>query len=90
MRIRRAAVTIAPLALSASALLLLGGCSGNSITGLRLSPTPELTELARTPDDVSNSFAIMSNMNWRMFREDIGRTLYTDRPSHLSRAPIPR
>ena len=89
MRSRRLAF-MAPLALGSSILLFVGGCSDSSITGLRLSPTPELAELARTPDDVDNNFAIMSNMNWRMFREDIGRSMYTDRPSHLSRAPIPR
>lgn len=88
MRIRRSAVIT--LAACSSLLGLLSGCGGTSITGLRLSPTPELAELGRTPDDVANNFAIMSNLNMRMLSEDIGRTLYTDRPSHLSRTPIPR
>lgn len=89
-RARKAVSVTASTAVCASILALSTGCSSNSISGLRLSPTPEVITLAQTPDDVANEMAIMSNMNLRMMREDLSRGMLLNRPSRLSPAPIPR
>ena len=70
----------------------LVGCSGSlgRDASLRADPTPELDTLYQRPVDVDNSMAIMSDENWRMFTEDLGRAFYTDRPSRLTREPVPR
>lgn len=75
---------------------LLAGCyaGGGSPVGrdaqLRSSPTPELMTLYQRQVDVDNSLAIMADENWRMFVQDLGRIFYTDRPSRLTREPVPR
>ncbi len=67
---------------------LVTGC-GRSAT-LRSNPTPELVTLYQRPVDVDNAMAIMSDENWRMFTQDLGRVFYTDRPSRLTREQVPR
>jgi hypothetical protein len=73
---------------SAAAVLLalpaLTGC-----TGPRHNLTPELMTLTDRPADVENSFALMSNENWRMFVSDWQRGAYIDRPMRLTPEPIP-
>lgn len=79
--------------LSAAALTaVLAGCANDPFeraTMIRLSPTPELKTLYQRPADVANAWAIMDDENWRMFNQDLGRAFYTDRPSRLTREPIP-
>ncbi len=77
------------LMLSAAAL---GGCSFNVASRdqmIRNNPTPELTTLYQRPVDVSNQTALTFNSNWRMFWQDLGRAAYWDRPSRMTREPIP-
>ncbi|MFG0325782.1 MAG: hypothetical protein ACF8SC_00740 [Phycisphaerales bacterium JB037] len=70
----------------------LGACThrNTSITALRLNPSPETHTLYERPADVQNTLAIMRNENWRMFYQDLGRALYTNRPSMLTPEPLPR
>jgi hypothetical protein len=70
----------------------LGGCSWSlgRDAAIRADPTPELDTLAQRPVGVDNQLAIMSDENWRMFNQDFMRAFYIDRPSRLTREPIPR
>ena len=92
MRARRSTLSLACLIASAGAL---AGCytGGGSSLGrdaqIRSNPTPELDTLYQRQVDVENSLAIWSDENWRMFNQDLGRAFYTDRPSRLTREPVP-
>jgi hypothetical protein len=85
-----------PRLASAGLLTLLAaglvGCSGSlgRDAAIRSDPTPEMDTLAQRPVDIDNAMALMADENWRMFTQDLGRVLYTDRPSRLTREPIPR
>jgi len=74
----------------------LSGCytGGGSLTGrdaqLRSNPTPELQTLYQRQVDVDNALTVMSDENWRMFNQDLGRVFYTNRPSRLTPEPVPR
>ncbi len=50
--------------------------------------TPELAGLVDRPVDIDRHTAVMSNMNMRMFWDDVSRALYIDHPSRLSPHPI--
>ncbi|MCC7387964.1 MAG: hypothetical protein IT431_04260 [Phycisphaerales bacterium] len=56
---------------------------------IRADLTPELDTLHQRPDDMSNAMTIMADENGRMFWQDMGRVFYTDRPSRLTREPVP-
>lgn len=73
--------------------LMLGGCLVDPFSrdsALRADPTPELLTLYERDVDAANSAAITFNENERMFWQDLGRAMYWDRPSRLTREPIPR
>lgn len=91
----RARVALPALA-GLTAGLVLGGCTLGEQTQahrdherIRGNPTPELDTLYQRPDDVDNAWTIMDNENSRMMMQDLGRVFYTDRPSRLTREPIP-
>lgn len=87
----RTRATLAKLFLAALACSTLAACAGRSGVGaIRSSPTPELFNVADTPDQVSNKLALTRDYNFRMITEDAARVLMIDRPSRLSPAPIPR
>ena len=85
----RASRTVS-LALVAAAAL--AGCADPFTRdgGIRMSPSPEADTLYQRDVDVANAFTVMEDENWRMFNQDLGRAFYTDRPSRLTREPIPR
>lgn len=88
MRTRAKLASCFLASLAASALV---GCAGGSQAGaIRSSPTPELFNLADTPDEVSNKLALTRDYNFRMITEDAARVLMIDRPSRLTPSPIPR
>jgi len=94
----------ASASLLAGAVLLaaLSGCSYNTLEtydlendlgpahDLRYDPTPELYTLHQRPSDFRNEFGVMFDENVRMMRGDFHRMMYWDRPSRLTREPIPR
>jgi hypothetical protein len=86
---RRTAVGITVLA---GGLLVAGGCTSpiDRNARVRYDLSPELDTLHQRSDDVANSLALMSDENWRMFWEDMGRFWYVDRPSRLTFEPLPR
>ncbi len=71
---------------------LLGGCSTGDqrLDDVRADPTPDLDTLYQRPVDVDNALTVMADENGRMFWQDLGRALLLDRPSRLTREPIPR
>ncbi|HZW08955.1 MAG TPA: hypothetical protein VFF69_03550 [Phycisphaerales bacterium] len=84
------------LALVLAAAGALAGCSTATSQAdhaqaeqIRADLTPELDTLYQRPDDIYNSMTIMADENGRMFMQDLGRAFYTDRPSRLTREPVP-
>jgi hypothetical protein len=84
------------LALGCAAAATLVGCTTAGSRAdyaqaerIRADLTPELDTLYQRPDDMSNAMTIMADENGRMFWQDLGRVFYTDRPSRLTREPVP-
>jgi hypothetical protein len=78
--------------LAVFSVALLAGCGTSLVdreTSIRLQPTPEIDTLYQRPDDIANTWTVMDDENWRMFVQDLGRAFYTDRPSRLTREPVP-
>ncbi len=75
--------------------IALSGCTASSRSDyaqtelLRQNLTPNLDTLHQRPDDIANAMSLMADENGRMFWEDMGRAFYTDRPSRLTREPVP-
>jgi len=79
---------LAALALVATGVAIAGCGYDSRWEELKFDPTPELATLHQTHVDTQNSYAIMSNENWRMINQDLLRFFYLDRPSRLTREPI--
>ncbi|HVU63458.1 MAG TPA: hypothetical protein VHC70_05745 [Phycisphaerales bacterium] len=76
------------------ALLLSGGLfSGCMYTGneqlneVRDDPSPTVDTLSQRSVDIDNTIVYTFDENGRMFWEDLGRLMLTDRPSRLAREP---
>ena len=75
-------------------LCALVGCRGGSdldptsYEAIVTDLTPDLQGTTQRPIDIDANMAIVGDQNWRSFWDDMGRTFYTDRPSHLSPLPI--
>ncbi|MEO1008617.1 MAG: hypothetical protein AAFX79_08625 [Planctomycetota bacterium] len=87
-RSRTARRLVVPVALLASTAAVLTGCT--KANTYRSNLTPELATLYQRPTDVRNQSALANNENWRMLAQDFNRFFYLDRPSRLTREPIPR
>lgn len=91
----RAMRSVTVLLGSAAAVALFAGCSASNRSDyaeaakIRANLTPELDTLYQRPDDIENAMTIMADENGRMFWQDLGRAMYTDRPSRLTREPVP-
>jgi hypothetical protein len=90
-----------PRRLRSLALISVAGIFGGALVGCETDPfsrdamlrgnlTPELLTLHERHVDSDNAVAITFNENLRMFSEDLGRAAYWDRPSRLTREPVPR
>ncbi|HNB59672.1 MAG TPA: hypothetical protein PL072_06145 [Phycisphaerales bacterium] len=76
-----------------SAWALAGACSSGTPTryeAVKADPTPNLDTLYQRPADIDNSVVLTNDENARMFIQDLGRAFYTDRPTRLTREPIPQ
>jgi hypothetical protein len=84
----QAVFSIAGLAL----VLGAGGCSTGDqrLDEVRANPTPDMPTLYQRSANVDNAVTVTFNENDRMFWQDMGRMFYWDRPSHLTREPVPR
>jgi|CXWL01.1.fsa_nt_gi hypothetical protein len=61
---------------------------GESVTAIRINPTPSEMTLTQTQDDIDNRIAITYDENWLMFNQDLGRLMLLERPSRLAFEPI--
>jgi hypothetical protein len=85
--------TAAALAIGLAAML--AGCAGSDTSAVRYAsirdnPTPELDTLYQRPVEIDNRLTLTTDENLRMFVEDLGRMWLLDRPSRLTREPVPR
>ncbi len=79
-----------PLVVVALASGLAGACGCSSqYDEVKSDPTPNLDTLYQRPEDVDNAMTVTFDENARMFWQDMGRLWLTDRPSRLTREPIP-
>lgn len=86
MKSRLAAAT-----LLATAALALCGCETPSrYEAIKSDLTPNLETLYERPQDIDNALVLAADENGRMFWQDLGRAFYVDRPSRLTREPVPR
>ena len=82
---RRASAAMCLVGLGVTAMMT--GCSKHN--AIANNPTPELYTLSLRDVDSKNQQAIWWHENWRMVPTDLGRALYLDRPSRLTREPVP-
>jgi hypothetical protein len=76
-------------AVLASGLAGVAGCASSQYDQVKADPTPNLDTLYQRPEDVDNAMVVTFDENERMFWQDLGRFWLTDRPSRLTREPIP-
>lgn len=80
------------MGIAGAALMAVGGtvgCSQNRAQEVRANPTPDLETLYQNDEDIKNAIARTFDENGRMFWQDLGRAFYWDRPSRLTREPVP-
>lgn len=78
------------LALAVPTMLIACGSSYSSRHQALLDePTPELSTLYQRQVDMDNRWAVTTNHSWLMFNQDFQRAFYIDRPSRLTREPMP-
>jgi len=74
------------------AVASLAGCQSSPddvrFNAVRANLTPEMQTLDESNADVKRNLAVNFNQDLRMFWMDVGRTLYTDRPSYLRPMPV--
>ncbi len=76
-------------AVLACGLAGFAGCSSSRYDEIKADPTPNLDTLYQRPEDIDNSMTVTFDENLRMLNQDMGRFWLTDRPSRLTREPIP-
>lgn len=82
------------LALSSAALVLFGLSACTSVSPadakVRENLTPELSTLSETPREVDNTMIHAMDTNARGINNDLRRMWLLDRPTRLTRQPMPR
>ncbi|MFZ4429006.1 MAG: hypothetical protein ACOYPS_01500 [Phycisphaerales bacterium] len=88
---KRSKTSLLLLAAAATLGATLGGCSSSDPKHASVvhNLTPELLTLNERPADAQNTTSLTWNAGNRMFWNDIQRATLTDRPSRLSRHPVP-
>jgi hypothetical protein len=86
---------LTPACLALGLAAAIAGCSGGDTASgrhaaVRSNPTPELDTLYQRPVEIDNRLTLTDDENWRMFTQDLGRFWFVDRPSRLTREPVPR
>lgn len=80
----------AALLTTLAGIALLSGCTESRYQQVKDDATPNLDTLYQRPEDVDNALVVTFDENGRMFWQDLGRAFYVDRPSRLTREPIPQ
>lgn len=76
-------------ACAATALIAASGCETSRYQSIKDDATPNLDTLYERPEDIDNTVVTTFDENGRMFWQDLGRAMYWDRPSRLTREPVP-
>lgn len=82
--------------IAGSALLVaaLGGCASDSlenesITQIRMNPTPTEKTMTQSEDEIDNmTYGIVFDQNFLQLREYLNRFLLLERPSRLTYYPV--
>mgnify|MGYP000092793521 CR=1 FL=1 len=82
----RAATLIGLVALASLSAV---GCETSRYQQVKDDATPNLDTLYQRPEDIDNNIVTTFDENGRMLWQDLGRAFYWDRPSRLTREPIP-
>jgi hypothetical protein len=82
----RRSISLVVLGLAA---LALGGCSSSQDSKVRNNLYPELTTLSQRPIEWDNSATLAVDTNLRAMNNDLTRLFLLDRPSRLTREPMP-
>jgi hypothetical protein len=77
---RRAILCLIPVI----AVTALTGCRKDQF---RANPTPGITNMAWTNDEIANRLTITNDTNLRTLSNDLGRALLLDKPSELRPGP---
>jgi len=94
--VRSSRVVRSSLVRTLPALALLGaaatltGCASGRVAQYRGNPTPETATLGDSQAQMHNRSAEMLDANLSLLLEDLARMGLWDRPSRLSKKPIPR
>jgi hypothetical protein len=70
-------------------VVTMAGCETSRYQQVKDDATPNLDTLHQRPEDIDNAMVVTCDENGRMFWEDLGRVWLLDRPSRLTREPIP-
>jgi hypothetical protein len=65
------------------------GCETSRYQQVKDDATPNLDTLYQRPEDVDNAMVTTFDENGRMIWQDLGRAFLFDRPSRLTREPVP-
>lgn len=66
------------------------GAIATLLTGCAVTdPSPSVTALGRSDAEISKTYTVAEDTNFRAFIEDLERAFYTDRPSRLTPRPMP-
>lgn len=76
-------------ACAATALIAASGCETSRYQSIKDDATPNLDTLYERPEDIDNAVVTTFDENGRMIWQDLGRAMYWDRPSRLTREPVP-
>ncbi len=73
-------------------LVMLSGCADSYSRRqlVRVDPSPAMETLSERDADINNNLTVTVDENWRMMKSDFGRFWLMDRPSRLTREPMPR
>jgi len=83
-RPHRSRIVLSLVAIAAMTTLL-AGCA----RGYRFNPTPKQVTVSGNDARILNRWATVWDTTLRAFWNDVGRTLYQDRPTRLTEEPSP-
>lgn len=75
-----------------ASVVMLGGCSSSddiTANSVRADMSPEMESIAMTPEQRKNQFARVVDTDFRQIVDDWDRLWLVDKPSGMSRYPIP-
>lgn len=78
------------VAVAMLAVAMIGGCSQKiTASSVRSNPSPELQSMALTHEQRKNNISRSKDITKRQVWDDFDSIMLQDRPSRLSRYPVP-